>query len=185
MKNVAKTLLITVALGATAAPAMADGFFYGGADLGQSKASDACKGALNCKDNAGAFRIAGGYQFVPMMGAEVSYGYYGKASMGTAGGAALGDWKATGFQVSGIGALPLGNGFSLTAKVGIAATTLNLSGTGHSTSSTNLAYGIGARFDFNRDVGVRLQYENLGDIGDSTTGPFKVTLITAGIVAKF
>lgn len=180
MKNLAKILLATMVLGAASSSAWAENP-YGAIDIGQTKGSNLCTGAAaGCKDNSGAFRVALGYQFVPMMGGEVSYGYYGKASLGPAG-----DWKASGFAISGIGALPVGNGFSLTAKLGLAATTLDNTAAGRSTTSTNLAYGIGGRFDFNRDIALRIQYESLGDVGNSTTGTTKLNLFTAGLVARF
>jgi len=184
MKNITRILLATVLAGAASAPALADAP-YGAVDIGQTTGSNLCTGAVGCKDTAGALRVALGYQFVPQMGAEISYGAYGKASLGTLGGTVMGDWKASGFALSGIGALPLGNGFSLTAKLGIASTKLDISGTGRSATSTNLAYGVGARYDFNRDVAMRLQYETLGDVGDSNTGTTKLNLLSAGVVMRF
>jgi hypothetical protein len=192
MKNLSKISLITMALGigglCTASfPAMAQEFVYGAVDIGQAKASDVCTGAgvTGCTDTSAVFRVAGGYQFVPMMGAELSYGYYGKQSLGMLGATSQGDWKASGFQFSGVGTFPLGGGFSLAAKLGIAATTLDHTASGSSVTSTNLAWGLGARYDFNRDVGVRALYESLGNVGDAATGKTKITLLTAGVVVKF
>lgn len=187
MKNMLKVLFVASVFGTAASSAMAQEFFYGAVDVGQSKASDVCTGAgvTGCTDTSAVFRVAGGYQFVPMMGAEVSYGYYGKQSQGSLGATSLGDWKAGGYQVSGVGNFPLGGGFSLTAKLGFAATTLQNTASGHSATSTNLALGIGARYDFNRDVGVRALYEDLGKVGDSATGKSKISMLTAGIVFKF
>jgi opacity protein-like surface antigen len=180
MKNLSTILLITMLWGAAGSSAMAQEFAYGAVDVGQSKASDVCTGP-GCTDTAAVLRIAGGYQFVPMLGAEVSYGYYGRQSLGGSSG----DWKASGFQASGIGTFPLGKGFSLTGKLGIAATRLERTASNQSATSTNLAFGIGARYDFNRDVGVRAQYENLGDVGDASTGKTNISLITAGIIVRF
>ncbi len=187
MNNITRILLATVFAGAASVPALADDTPYGAVDIGQTTGSNICTGAgaVGCKNNAGALRVALGYQFVPQMGAEISYGAYGKASLGTVGGAVLGDWKASGFALHGIGALPLGNGFSLTAKIGLASTKLDISGTGRSATSTNLAYGVGARYDFNRDVAMRVQYESLGDVGDANTGTSKLNLLSAGVVVRF
>ena len=190
MNNVAKIFAVTLVFGTTVSSAMADGF-YGAVDFGQSKAKDACTGlpagVTGCKDTAGAFRIAGGSQFTPMWGAEVSYGAYGKASAGTLGALSV-DWKLSGFQVSGTGTFPLGDAFSLIGKVGIATTKLETTGGGitFSATSTKLAYGIGAQYDFTKSVAARVQYEDLGTVGDTnTTGTSKVTLLTAGVVFKF
>ena len=191
MKKIAIAVFI---LGATASSAMADSF-YGALDFGQAKGKDACTdlavvGVVGCKDSASAYRIAGGYKFTPMWGAEISYGNYGNASLGSFSGFPLGDWEASGFQVSGIGTFPLGAGFDLIGKVGIAQTKLELTGssfwTDTSATSTKLAVGIGAQYNVSQSVAIRAQYEDLGKVGDvNTTGESKVTLLTAGVVFRF
>jgi OmpA-OmpF porin, OOP family len=186
-----KVFAVALIFGATVSPAMADGY-YGALDLGQAKAKDACTGlpagVTGCKDTATMFRIAGGYQFVPMWGAEVSYAAYGKESAGTLG-AVSADWQLSGLQVSGTGTFPLGDAFSLIGKLGIARTEIKLSGGGTcqcSANSTKLAYGIGAQYDFTKSVAVRAQYEGLGTVGDAnTTNTSKITLFSAGVVYKF
>lgn len=185
-----KVFAMALIFGATVSPALADGF-YGALDFGQAKAKDACTGlpagTTGCKDTAPVYRIAGGYQFAPMWGAEVSYAGYGKESAGTLGALSV-DWQLSGLQVSGTGTFPLGNDFSLIGKLGLARTEIKLTGGGASVSSTNtkFAYGIGAQYDFTKSVAVRAQYEDLGTVGDTnTTGTSKVTLLSAGVVLKF
>jgi len=184
-----KVFAIALIFGVTVSPALADGF-YGALDLGQAKAKDSCaglpSGVTGCKDTAPLYRIAGGYQFAPMWGAEVSYAVYGKESAGTLGSFSL-DWQFSGFQISGIGTFPLGNNFSLIGKLGIAQTKIELSGSASdSATSTNVAYGIGAQYDFTKSVAVRAQYEDLGTVGNAnTTGTSKDTLLSAGVVLKF
>lgn len=198
MKNFAKSFAAILVVCTAISPAFADGF-YGALDIGQTKAQDACSTTglpagstvAGCKDTATMYRIAGGYQFAPMWGAEVSYGSYGKASMGVAtvpflGTIAAGDWQLSGLQVSGTGTFPLGNAFSLIGKLGIARTDIKLTAASVSATSTKLAYGIGAQYDFTKTVAVRAQYENLGTVGDvNTTGTAKVSLLSAGVVLKF
>ena len=187
MKKLVKIIAVTLFLGATVAPAMAEGF-YGALDVGQTTAADACTGApsvFGCEDTATLFRIAGGYQFAPMWGLEVSYGNYGKASLISS----LADWELNGLQVSGTGTFPLGAGFSLIGKLGVAQTTIKLAATGFgstSATSTQMTYGIGAQYNFTESVAVRAQYEDLGTVGDAnTTGESKVTILSAGVVFKF
>lgn len=187
MKKIAIAVLLSAFV---AAPAMAEGY-YGALDVGQAKAKDACTGlpagTTGCKDTAPLYRIAGGYQFAPMWGAEVSYAAYGKESAGTLGALSV-DWQLSALQVSGTGTFPLGNEFSLIGKLGIVRTEIKLTGGGATVSSTNtkLAYGIGAQYDFTKSVAVRAQYEDLGTVGDTnTTGTSKVTLLSAGVVLKF
>jgi OOP family OmpA-OmpF porin len=203
-----KIIAAALLLGAIVSPAMAEGF-YGALDVGQSTGKDACKDISSglppgstwagCKDTATLFRVAGGFQISPMWGAEVSYGDYGKASLGsgTVNDPVLGmvamsaDYQASGIQISGTGSFPVGNAFSLIGKVGIARTDLKLTATAlgvsvsQSATSANLAYGIGAQYAFNEKVSVRAQYEDLGNVGDDNTGKSKVTLLSAGLVYKF
>lgn len=193
MKKLANVMAFAAALIPVTAvsPAVADNY-YEALDVGQIKAADACLGiASGCKDKATLFRVVGGYQFAPMWGAEISYGASGKAKLGTISPGMTGEWDANGIQVAAIGTFPLGSGFSLTGKVGIARTELTKSteGPGISTrlTSTSIkpAFGIGARYDFTNTFGVRAQYEDLGKVGDAnTTGAYKMTLISAGIVFK-
>lgn len=190
MKINYKVLAIALIFGVAASPAMAEGF-YGALDAGQSMVKDACTGnpagVTGCKDSATLFRAAVGTQITPMWGAEVSYGAYGKASTGTLGALSSIDWKISGLQVSGTGTFPLGNAFALIGKLGIARTDIKLTGGGTSLSatSTKLAYGIGAQYDFTKSVSARAQYEDLGNVGDSNITPSKVTLLSAGVVFKF
>jgi OOP family OmpA-OmpF porin len=185
-----KVFAAVLIFGATVSPAMADGF-YGALDLGQAKAKDACTGlpagVSGCKDTATLYRVAGGYQFAPMWGAEVSYGAYDNASAGTGLGLTA-DWQLSSLQLSGIGTFPIADGFSLLGKLGISRTEIKLSGGGTSVSATTtkLAYGIGAQYDFTKSIAARAQYEDLGTVGDNnTTGTSKVMLLSAGVVFKF
>lgn len=195
MKKNSSILCLAIALGAAAAPALADEpvlspyfqqYFYGAVDIGQSRAADACPaGASGCSNTAAVARAGLGYQFVSNFGAEFSYGYYGKASVGAAGATALGDWKASGFELSGVGTLPLSDAFGLTGKIGIAPTTYERTGASRSVTSTNLAWGVGVRYTFTPGFALRAQYEDLGSVGDVTTGQTHIRLITAGVVARF
>jgi hypothetical protein len=137
------------------------------------------------------YRIAGGYQFTQMWGAEVSYGEYGKATLGKAtvpgsGTVAMGGWQLSGVEIAGTGAFPLGKEFSLIGKVGIARTKVKLTLTSDSSTISKLAFGIGAQYDFHNRAAVRFQYENLGTVGDvRSTGTATVLLRSIGFVFKF
>ena len=190
MKALNKIAVATLILGVMATPAMADGF-YGALDFGRTKAKDACEGAgsfgvVGCKDTASAYQLAAGYQITPMWGAVASYGDYGNATLGTWSGIPLGDWEVSGFQVAGTGTFPLGAGFDLIGKVGIAHTKIELTAVARSATSTKLAVGVGAQYNVSPSVAIRAQYEDLGKVGDdATTGTSKITLLTAGVVFRF
>ncbi len=184
MRRIAYAMLVSVV---SMAPVMAESF-YTALDVGQSKEKDACTGlpagTTGCKNTASMFRLAGGYQFSPMWGAEVSYGDYGRASCGIQTAC---EWKVSGVQLAGTGTFPIASSFSLLGKIGVARTDLKIyGGGGGAATSTKIAYGIGAQYDFVRNISARVQYEDLGNVGDSNTGgSSKVSLLSAGIVYKF
>ncbi len=184
MKFTSRLFAAALVSAALSAPAMADNP-YVSLDLGQTKAKDACStpaGTLaGCTDTGTTVRIGVGTQFAPQVAGEVTYATYGS---GNRGSAALGDWKLSGFQLAGIGMLPVSDTVSVTGKLGVAATKLELPGV--SANSTTLAFGVGLQFRLNSDASVRVQYENLGTVGNAnTTGQVKVSLLTAGVVYKF
>ena len=191
MKINYKSFALALLLSAAVSPAMAENL-YGAIDIGQTTGKDICAGnppsVSGCEDTATLYRFAIGYQFSPMWGAEASYANYGKASIGSLGGLS-GDWEATGLQISGTGTFPIADKFSIIGKLGIASTdlkvTTNFAGDASETT-TKLAYGIGAQYDFTENVSVRAQYEDFGTIGnDNTTGTTKFTLLSAGLALKF
>jgi opacity protein-like surface antigen len=181
MNMITRICTATLLFGMAAAPAMAEGF-YAALDVGQTNAKDTCTGAAGCNDTATAMRIAGGYQFMPMWGAEVSYATYGKASLGGTSG----DWETNGIQASAIGTFPVARAFSVLGKVGVARIEHKVTATSASSTRTNLAYGVGAQYDFTPVIAFRAQYERLGTIGDAnTTGQAKASLLSVGALYRF
>ena len=179
MKVLKKICAATLVYGLAITPAMAEGI-YAALDVGQTNAKDTCSGSSGCSDTATAIRVAGGYQFTPMWGAEVSYATYGKASLGSSHG----DWKTSGVQASGIGTFPVGETISLLGKVGVARIEHQVNGA--SSTKTNLAYGIGAQYDFTKGIAFRVLYERLGKIGDSNTAvQAKASLLSVGALYRF
>ena len=127
-----------------------------------------------------------------MWGAEISYGDYGSASAGSFMGTPLGDWEASGFQISGTGTFPLGAGFDVIGKIGFARTKIEfmyspaIGGGSDTATSTKLAVGVGAQYNVSQNLAIRAQYEDLGKVGDvNTTGESKVTLLSVGAVFRF
>ena len=80
----------------------------------------------------------------------------------------------------------------MTGKVGIARSDLKVSATvggisgSLSYTNTDLAFAIGAQYDFTDNFAIRAQYENLGDVGDAgTIGTYKASLLSAGVIFNF
>lgn len=200
MKKVIVGLCVAATMATASGAALAaDNSFYGAVDIGQSKGKDACApeaGVVitSCDDKDTSYRLAGGYNFNKNFGIEASYSDYGNVSKS---GTVLGipvtaSGGATAFQLVGTGALPLGNQFSLTAKAGLAAVSVDATATAlgvavaTSASNDNFVWGIGAQFDVTPSIGIRVNYEDLGTVGDNaTTGAVKLSNISAGVVFKF
>lgn len=183
MKKMTKLAAVATLCAIGLPPAMAEGF-YGAFDAGQTNVGDTCNGGLTgaCNDSSTALRIGGGYQFVPMWGAEISYGTYGNASKS----GIAGDWKSSGWQASGIGTFPVWENISVIGKIGLARTDYKLTASSQSSTTTNLAFGIGAQYRLGEQISLRAQYEDMGTVGDAnTTGTTKLTLISAGVIFRF
>lgn len=187
-----KKILFMALLSTLTSTAMAEGF-YGALDIGQSSNKDACAGVgagATCNESGTAFRLGGGYQFTPNWGIEANYGIL--ASSKASAGSFSGEIKPRSIQIAATGTFPIANAFSVIGKIGIASNVTEFSATTlatQNTTTTKLAYGIGAQYDISKTLGVRAQYESLGEVNDppSTTNPatYKISMISAGLVLKF
>lgn len=182
---------LMVILASFSGATFAEGNFYGGIDVGQSTIKDFCTGApagWSCSNTATAARASLGYQVNSGLGVEASYGNYGEAKASGSGITVSG--TASGFQFSAIGSLPVSETFALTGKLGIALTEAKESapavGYSSSASNTTVAYGIGVRYNINKTIAVRAQYEDLGNIkADSTGTSSKLTILSFGATFGF
>lgn len=114
-------------------------------------------------------------------------------------------WSAIGWEIATVGTLHLGEHLSLHAKAGwlrahveeevwfypTSGTTAGELWHGNYKASNNTAsVSGGAQFDFNRDVGLRLQVNRYNKLPgthqlDATTNKFKTTSVLASLVLKF
>ena len=188
-------VLLPASLVAFSAPAaaQADAGWYVGAAYGMTNIEVDATGVTNpvTDESDTGFKIYGGFQFNKHLGAEVGYIDAGKATFsGTAIpslgiGAFSGDVKVTAITFAGVGTLPLNESFALTGKLGLAAwdvkASANVAGVAGSIddSGTDLLYGIGARYNLNRNWGITLEYEAV-DAGDGTA-----SMTSVGVRYKF
>jgi OmpA-OmpF porin, OOP family len=173
-KIIAAALLSSV----FAAPAYAEGGgFYGALDLNTWSLSD--KGSAS--DPSTGYRIAGGYHFTPNWGAELGYSVSGNGDLGGQ------NYNVESTQIAVTGTLPLNPQFDLFAKLGYAMNKLTgdaISGCSNC-SKDDYLYGIGAQYNINKKVGIRVQYEELGKVTDSGSGDPKATNYSLGLVYNF
>lgn len=148
--------------------------FYGGLGLGRSDTDLA--GATDKTDTV--WKAFGGYQLNRYFAVEGGYVDLGKAS--TAG--ATFDSKA--WQASAVGSLPLTQQFALTGKLGLAQTETDVSpgGTDHNTDPT---YGLGLRYDINKQVGIRGEWERFRLSGNPLAGKSDTDLFSVNAVYRF
>lgn len=144
------------------------------------------------------YKIQLGYQFNKNFAIEGGWVDLGKVSYAATftGGNANASAKASGLNVAAIGILPVNESFSVFGKLGFidAKVSLNVSATGPGGSASGSAsstdwktnWGVGATYNLNKQVGLRVEYDKFDNLGNNnTTGTSDVDMISAGIVFKF
>lgn len=148
-------------------PAAADdsGFYveFGG---GRSGATES---ATSLDEDATAFRIAGGYQFIPYLSVDVGYIDFGDFDGDLTdpnGGAVPFSATATGIELALVGRIPIGERFAATARVEQfwwdSEVDIDVSGPTQDDSGDSFAYGAGVELNLsNRFVltGMWQQFE--------------------------
>ena len=190
-----RKLLAAAALGLGAlvafSQASAQGFYLG-ASVGTTDAEDGIavpdlitSGSVDGKDSG--LKLFGGYEFTKNFALEMAYVDLGTLSYsGTFGGLPVtgGKVDTTGFNVSAVGNLPLNPSFSLFAKVGLffwdAKASDVTGGTPFSASDndTDVSFGFGGAYHFNKNFSVRAEWEQFKAVGD-------ISLLSVGVAYKF
>ncbi len=140
----------------------ADLGFYAGASVGQSM-SDCNASGGSCDDKDTAYRIFGGYKFHPNIAVEGGYSPLGETSASFPGGSFTAEANA--WDIVGVGSWPLGNNFSILGKLGFYNAEVKLGGVASGKkTTTDLTYGIGGQYDFNRNLGLRLEWNRYAKV---------------------
>jgi OmpA-OmpF porin, OOP family len=159
--------------GSAAAQMMMSSVYLGGS-IGQSDYKDCT--FSDCKDTA--WRILGGYQFNSNFSAELGYHNLGEASDSSGLTA-----EGTAWEIVGVGTFPLENQFSVYGKLGLYRADLELSN-GVEESNNGVTFGFGARYDFSKTVGVRLEWQRYSDVGGSSTGEGDIDVLGVAVIFK-
>ena len=169
MKKTILTLGILAAIASTQAIA-ADNNLYVRANAGQSR-YDIGGGFGNKTDSV--IGAAVGYTFSPNIGVEAGFNDYGSVNFGGA------DARAKSLHASLILTAPLTNEFSIYGRAGAARTERKANGFGTSVKDdkTELLFGIGAGYNFNKNITGTLEYQRLNDSD--------VSAIMAGVKYSF
>ena len=137
-------------------------------------------------DGSTGWKVFGGYQFNKNWAAELAYTDLGKFSMnanvsgGIGGGAGTeyAEVKPTCWSLSAVGILPVGNNFSLLGKAGVCRWDDNFKahetvagtvypypdGPSVGSTGTDLTYGLGAKYDATRNLGIRAEWERFNNV---------------------
>lgn len=182
--------ITAIAAALLALPAAAqDAGFYLGASVGQSKAGDSCTGmpsGVSCDDKASTWKLIGGYQFNRYIGAELGY----SPSLAKASASGFGitaDVKVSAWELVAIPVYPLGD-FSLYGKLGFyAAKTEGRSNVGVSAddSNTDFTFGFGAGYRFNRNFGLRAEWQRYSKVGGDNNGKADIDALNLGVLYHF
>jgi OmpA-OmpF porin, OOP family len=139
--------------------------------------------------NPGVLRIAGGMNLTPNFGAELGYSIFGNSSISSPGGTASID-STSSLQFLAVGRIPVNPQFEVFGKLGIASNTYTLNANtvlivGSATySKTDLAFGVGAKFNITPNFGIEGQFLNYGAF-DPYSVPLKASSLTIGAVFGF
>ena len=179
-------LIVSALLLADASAADAKGLYLGGA-IGLSQAQDEFNQGLGtpADDKDGAWKLFGGYDF-GIAAVELSKVDFGKftAPIATTPGAPDDVFEGDGLNVTVFGRLPISERFSISPAVGV--TKWEVEGsfrqgslvTGYQRSGTSVNYGIGATYEFDSRVGVRLDWQRYAKLGEeNSTGRTDVDVI--------
>ena len=186
MKTKAAVAVLGLAAAAFAFPAAAQMSMsagYVGGSIGQSKFKADCAGA-DCDTNDTSFRIFGGYQFTPNIAAELGYTDLGKLKVkvppfGT------GDIGVTAWDLSAVGLWPIGQ-FSILGRLGLARVDAKPGGifSGNSETKNGVTWGLGGQYDFNRNLGIRVEFQRFkADAGGGDTAD--VDNLSLGVLWRF
>jgi OOP family OmpA-OmpF porin len=141
-----KKILMALAVSSAFAAFPASAQLYLGGGVGEAKTDT----------RETSWKVYGGYQFTPTWGLELGYNDLGKYR-----GADI-----ESYTVAGTGTIPLNERWSLIGKVGAAENRPDVGG-----NRTALLLGIGVGYTLNKNMAVRLEYEDFGKLADASSSP--------------
>jgi opacity protein-like surface antigen len=178
MKNVAKLITVSIMSMASSA-ALAETGAYVAGDLGQTSYGYG-------SSNPVMVRASVGYDFLEILDNQLTIGAEaGIASFGSSSTPAV-SVKTTGLMAAGVATykIPKVEGLSAFAKVGAIRTNTNSSVSGGQNSS-GIYEGIGVMYDIARNVAVRAEYDDYGNVQTVRPGfNYGLTTVSAGVVFR-
>jgi OOP family OmpA-OmpF porin len=162
---------------------------YIGASVGSAKQKYDIDGFGSASENKTAYKVYGGYRFDRGAGLEVGYIDFGKASVSDGDVTLSGKPKS--FYLAATYNYKVATQVALSAKIGVAfnKTKATISAADESVSEdfnkTTAMFGIGASFDFTKNVSGVLEYEYFGKTADEDGISLKPSAVTVGVRYTF
>ncbi len=166
---------------------------YVAGSFGRTNFNDACDDVPgSCDPKSKAWKILAGYRINRVFGVELGYADLGKAhgSATVLGVPVRARVDASAWDLVGVASWPIDQ-FTLFAKAGLYAgkAKARASAGGASLSETDkgsdFTIGFGGRFDFTRNIGVRIDWQRYTDVGGKDVGKADVDLMTFGVQYRF
>lgn len=202
--------LMAAALLTSPLAAAEDAQWYGGINIGQSRAkiddpritrsllSGGFTGVSILDDDRDTgYKLYGGYQFNRNFALEGGYfdlGKFGFTATTVPAGTLNGNIRLRGFNLDAVGILPITEKFSALGRVGVnyAEARDHFSGTGAvnvsnpnpSKRDTNYKYGLGVQYAFTESLAMRVEAERYR-INDAIGNKGDVDLISVGLLYRF
>ena len=158
------------------------GFYVGGGVAG-AKVDKLCSDiglttVTGCDDKDNSWKVSAGYQFHPNFAVEVGYVDLGKYSVtGTVGAVpVVASAKIKAFEFLALGIFPFTSQLSGYVKAGGYRWDSDVGGltginpVGGTSNGTDLTAGVGVKYDLNRNVALRLEYQRYFDNDINTLG---------------
>ncbi len=143
-------------------------------------------------NNDWGYKVFAGFDINQYAAAELGYtnfGQFGTTTTTTIPSAVLSKVQGTAWYFDGIGKLPIGNGFSAYARLGLTwwdmqnkiQNIIKLEDMGWSWKG-----GLGGQYDLNKNFAFRAEWERYQNMGsNTTTGKVDVNLFNAQVLYKF
>jgi opacity protein-like surface antigen len=178
-----------LAFASTAALAENSTGFYLGGGLGYAGQTIDCEGISNCSKSHVGFKLMGGYQVMPNLAIEASYGDTGRTKVSEDGRDA--SLKTHSFTVAALGIFPVTKEVELFGKLGVHSTRtrFNTNFTNPSVSesfnASGLLAGVGAQYRFTSNLVGRVEYERLNRAVRLDDERADINLLTASVLYQF
>ncbi len=155
-----------VMLFAVAGIAAAQGYIGVGAGITTMDLCDDFTGLTACDDEDTGLKLFGGYKFNPNFAVEGAWVDLGEISVTGPGGTATAE--TDGFQIAGVGTIPINPQFGIFGKVGAYMWDGQGGGVAASVSDdgTDIMFGAGVSWSLTNNFGLRAEWERFDIDGD-------------------